>query len=112
MHKSFRKVNLDLVKTCLKAAFEPMTFLARFVLDEIRILKCILEMLLDHLIQREDHANSWNLSLGEFRSSILVNLDYKISVKCEIFSSKTQTLRILHSLASVSHSSGLNLHFI
>jgi hypothetical protein len=110
-HKSLFKVDLDLVKTCLKAVFEPSIFLARFVLDEIGILKCIFKMLLNHLIQREDHADSWNLSLGEFRSSILVNLDYKISVKWEMPSGKIHTLRISHSFANVSHSSGLNLHF-
>ena len=110
-HKSFFEVNLDLVETRLKATFEPSIFLAGFVFDEIGILKRVLEVLLDHLIQREDHADSRNLGLGEFGSSILVNLDYKISVKWEIAISKTRTLRISHSFASVSHSSGLNRHF-
>jgi len=110
-HKSFFKVNLDLVKTRLKAVFEPSIFLTGFVFDKIRISKRMLKMLLDHLIQREDHADSRNLSLGEFGSSILVNLDYKISVQWDIPISKTHTLRISHSFVSVSHSSGLNLHF-
>ena len=104
-------MNLNLVKTCLKAVFEPSIFLTEFVSDKIGILKCMLKMLLDHLIQREDHADCQNLSLGEFRSSILVNLNYKISVKWEIPISKTHTLRILHSFVSVSYSSGLNLYF-
>jgi hypothetical protein len=34
-----------------------------------------------HLIQREDHTDSRNLSLGEFRSSIFVNLDHQVLEK-------------------------------
>jgi len=47
--KCFFKMNIDLVKAGLKATLESTVLLARLVLDEIGILECILEMLLDHL---------------------------------------------------------------
>jgi hypothetical protein len=43
------EMDIDLVKASLKSTFESTVLLARLVLDEIRILECILEMLLDHL---------------------------------------------------------------
>jgi hypothetical protein len=47
--KCLFEMNIDPVKANLKATFESTILLARLVLDEIRILECILKMLLDHL---------------------------------------------------------------
>jgi hypothetical protein len=61
-HECFHKININFCKPHLQTTFESSVYLARFVLDEIRVLERVLQMLLYCLEQRENFADS-----GDFR---------------------------------------------